>query len=161
MKKRKAKQGERIFLIKATLSDWYGHVRGKPYRILAIPENFTLYDLAETIINSFNFCFDHAFGFYNNIKNWPKSTEKYELFADMEPGSESKGVRKTRINEVFDKIKKKMLFLFDYGDEWYFVVELKGIEPPEKGAKYPIIVKSVGDPPPQYGEPEEDDNNES
>ena len=45
MKKRKAKQGEKIYLIKATLSDWYGDIWGMPYRTLAIPEGFTLYNL--------------------------------------------------------------------------------------------------------------------
>ncbi|MCD6189708.1 MAG: hypothetical protein J7J97_05935 [Thermococcus sp.] len=68
MKRRKAKQGEKIYLIKVTLSNWYGHVRGMPYRVLAVPEEFTLYDLAEAIVDSFGFDFDHAFGFYNNIK---------------------------------------------------------------------------------------------
>jgi len=46
MKKRNAKQGEKIYLIKATLSDWYGKVRGQPFRVLEILGNFTLYGLA-------------------------------------------------------------------------------------------------------------------
>jgi len=156
MKKRKAKQGEKIYLIKATLTDWYGHVERMPYRILAIPEGFTLYNLAEVIVDSFDFYFDHAFGFYNNIKRWRESTEGYELFADMGEKSKFKGVKRTKINKVFDKIKKKMLFLFDYGDEWYFIVELKGIESLEEDAKYPLVVESVGKAPPQYEEMDED-----
>jgi len=36
MKKRNAKQGEKIYLIKATLSDWYGKVRGQPFRFLHV-----------------------------------------------------------------------------------------------------------------------------
>jgi len=35
-----------------------------------------------------------------------------------------------------------MLFLFDYGDEWHFIVELKGIELPKEGEQYPLVVKS-------------------
>jgi len=152
MKKRKAKHGEKIYLIKAILSGWHGHVAGKPYRILAIPEGFTLYNLAEAIVDSFDFYFDHAFGFYNNIQRWTQSTEGYELFADIGEESNFKGVKRTKITKVFDKIRKKMLFLFDYGDEWHFIVELKGIESPEEGAEYPLVVESVGIPPPQYGE---------
>ena len=158
MKRRKAKQDEKVYLIKVTLSDWYGHVRGMPYRILAVPEGFTLYDLAEAIVDSFNFDFDHAFGFYNNIKRWVESTEGYELFADIGEESKFKGVKRTKVNKVFDKIKKKMLFLFDYGDEWHFIVELKGIESPKENVKYPLIVKSVGEAPPQYGEMEEEES---
>ncbi|MCD6189707.1 MAG: hypothetical protein J7J97_05930 [Thermococcus sp.] len=72
-------------------------------------------------------------------------------------GEESKfrGVKRTKINQVFNKIKKKMLFLFDYGDEWHFIVELKGIKPPEENVEYPLVVKSVGEAPPQYEEMEE------
>jgi len=39
-----------------------------PYRTIAIPESYSLYDLAEKIIESYDFDFDHAFGFYDNIK---------------------------------------------------------------------------------------------
>ena len=55
MRKRKAKQGEKIYLIKEILSDGYGRVRGQPYRVLAIPEEFTLYSLAEAIVVKFRF----------------------------------------------------------------------------------------------------------
>jgi len=161
MKKRKAKQGEKIHLIKVTLSDWYGRVRGMPYRILAVPEGSTLYNLAEVIVDSFDFDFDHCFGFYDNIKRWTESTEGYELFADIGEESKFKSVKRTKINEVFDKIKKKMLFLFDYGDEWHFIVELKGIESPEEDAKYPLVAKSVGEAPPQYRHREMDEEDES
>ena len=53
MKKRHLKQGEKVYLIKVILSDWYGKVRGQPFRVLAIPEGFTLYSLAEAIVEGF------------------------------------------------------------------------------------------------------------
>ena len=154
MKKCVAKQGEKVYLIKAILSDWDGKVRGQPFKVLAIPEGFTLYGLAEAIVDGFNFDFDHAFGFYDNIKRWPHSNEGYELFADIGEESKFKGVKVARVNKVFDELGKKMLFLFDYGDEWHFIVELKGIELPKEGGEYPFVVESVGDAPPQYGEEE-------
>jgi hypothetical protein len=49
-----------------------------------------------------------------------------------------------------------MLFLSDYGDEWYFIVQLVKITEFDKKAKYPYIVDSFGDAPPQYGGNEED-----
>ena len=155
MRQRNAKQGEKIYLIKVTLSDWYGKVRGQPFRVLEIPGDFTLYSLAEAIVDSFGFYFDHAFGFYDNIKKWPNSNEGYELFADIGEESEFKGVKRTKISKAFDQIEKKMLFLFDYGDEWHFIVELKGIELSKQGEKYPFIVESIGGAPFQYGEADE------
>jgi len=152
MRKRKARQDEKIYLIKAILSDGYGRVRGQPYRVLAIPEGLTLYKLAEAIVYSFDFNFDHCFGFYDNIKRWTESYEGYELFADIGEESEFRGVERSKVKEVFDKIEKKMLFLFDYGDNWHFIVELTGFESPKEGEKYPFVLESVGDAPPQYGE---------
>ncbi len=141
------------YLIKAILSDRFGRVKGNPYRIIAISENFTLYQLADAICGSFDFDFDHAFGFYNNIKSLRNSVECYELFADMEDvDSECKSVEKFRISKVFSQINKKMLFLFDYGDEWRFIVELKGIKTTDEQPKYAAVVKSVGDAPLQYDE---------
>jgi len=58
MRKSKAKPGEKIYLVKVTLSDWGGNVRGHPYRVIAISEGSTLYRLAEAIVGSFGFYFD-------------------------------------------------------------------------------------------------------
>jgi len=155
MRKRDAKQGEKIYLIKATLSDWYGKVKGQPFRVLEIHGDFTLYSLAKAIVDSFGFYFDHPFGFYDNIKKWSNSNEGYELFADIGEESEFKGVKRTKISKAFDQIEKKMLFLFDYGDEWHFIVELKGIELSKEGERYPFVAESIGGAPSQYGETDE------
>ena len=116
MEKQNVKQIKEVYLIKATLSDWYGKVKGQPFRVLAIPEDYSLYKLAEAIVGSFDFYFDHPFGFYDNIKNWTHSKEGYELFADIGEESEFEGVKKTKIGKVFNRVGKRMLFLFDYGD---------------------------------------------
>jgi len=166
MRKRKPEEGEEVYLFKVTLSDWSGRVRGMPYRILAIPEGFTLYDLAESITDAFDFDFDHTFGFYDNIKSWTDSVERYEsstsifrsiLFALVFPPGElgdNRDVARTKVKEVFDEPGKKLLFLYDYGDEWHFIVQLREKKATEKDTKYPQIVESVGKAPPQYDEDE-------
>lgn len=157
MKKRKAKEGERILYIRATLSDLYEKASGKPHRTLAVPETSMLYSLASAIIESFDFDFDHAFGFYNNVKKWTDSTEGYELFADVGEESKFKGVRQAKANQIFYDIGKKWLFLFDYGDDWHFIIELERIEQAENDKRYPLVIESVGDAPPQYEEYDESD----
>ena len=161
MKKDVAKPGERIFIFKIIQSNCYGMVRGFPYRVLAIPEEFTLYQFAEAINESFGFAFDHAFGFYNNLTRRHSSDEGYELFADdpdtrrIDYDNKFGGVKKTRVNRVFTQLKKKMLFLFDYSDEWHFRVELINIEPAQVGKPYRACIKSVGKARPQYDAPDE------
>ena len=154
MKKRQTKPDERIFVFKV-----YQWVAGKnsPYRILAIPEEFTFYDFAYVITDSFDFDFDHPFGFFNHLTRYTQATEAYELFCD-DPDTRNvcppytKGVEKTLVNTVFTEIGKQMLFYYDYGDRWNFRVELLRIEPAEPGKKYPVCVQSVKKAREQYSD---------
>ena len=61
------------------------------------------------------------------------------------------------IAAAFPEVGKKMLFLFDYGDEWLFTVGLIGLGRREPKAAYPRVVKQVGEAPPQYPDLEEDE----
>jgi len=79
------------------------------------------------------------------------------LFADIGESSNFPGVKKTRLSKVFNELKTKMLFLFDYGDEWYFIVQLVKITDFDKDIKYPYIVESSGDAPAQYVYNEDDE----
>jgi hypothetical protein len=160
MRARKEKPDKRVFIFK--LTQWIGKARGSPSRILAIPEEFTLYQFAEEITGSFDFYFDHPFGFYNHMTRYYDATEEYELFADepdtrLECPAFVKGVKKTRVNKVFTKTGKKMLFLFDYGDEWHFRVELLRIEPVQHGKLYPLVAESIGKARSQYGDDDDDE----
>lgn len=129
-------------------------------RKIEVLENSNLYKLAKAIVTAYDFDFDHAFGFFSNIsEQWYKSERKYELFADMEDieptGAES--VEKTKIGEVWKNLGDKMLFLFDYGDTWLFVIELIGFSKKETKKRYPCVAKKVGLAPEQYPEIDEDE----
>src|SRR4051794_26198185 len=82
-----------------------------------------LVELARAIVSAFGFDFDHAFGFYSALtgRDVMRSQPKYELFVDMGEETDSKSVKRTRIAEAFHRVGDKMLFLFDYGDDWLFV----------------------------------------
>ena len=121
------------------------------HRDIEVPSSASLYDLAEAIVKAFDF--DHAFGFFGNLTgNVFRSPVRYELFADMGSGIASRSVKRTKIEEAFPKVGSTMLFLFDYGDEWRFKVEVIGIRKPEPKASYPKVIRTVGQAPPQYGE---------
>ncbi|MBU1110505.1 plasmid pRiA4b ORF-3 family protein [Patescibacteria group bacterium] len=115
--------------------------------------NTTLYKLAETITRAYDFYFDHCFGFYSNIDGWyNESKEQYDLFTDLddvEPTG-AKSVKKTKIADVWKKTGDKMLFLFDYGDKWYFIVTFKRVGEKITGEKYPRILVKKGKSPEQY-----------
>jgi hypothetical protein len=131
------------------------------YRDIEIEASDSLYRFAEAIVRAFGFDLDHAFGFYSGLTPAKMMREypRYELFADMgETEPDVGSVRKTKVAQAFPAIGRTMIFLFDYGDEWRFRVSLR-----ERGAKiakvrYPRIVATHGDAPPQYSDPDELDD---
>ena len=134
-------------------------LKPKLYRDIEIDSAASLRTLAEAIVLSFDFDFDHAFGFYSNLTGrFHESPERYELFADMgeaDPGVGS--VEKTAVSKVFGKVGKKMLFLFDYGDDWRFTVELVKLGEKKPATRYPRLLVTSGDAPEQYPDPDDAD----
>lgn len=129
-------------------------------RQVAVSGNKNLLHLAQVILNAFDFDCDHCFGFYGNIHKHPgrEQTEIYEAFvdADVEPTNDlAKSVERTKIAVVFKDIGKKMLFMFDYGQDWRFIVELKEIQE-GLSEKLPRVLNSIGVAPPQYPPLEEE-----
>lgn len=118
---------------------------------MALKGRTSLYAFAKEIVGAFDFEFDHAFGFYDNIKDIHESSEAYTLFYDFgdSVNDNEKSVKKSYIYKVF-QLNKKMLFLFDYGDNWEFLVECCGIIEAEVGKRYPKVTKKQGEAPPQY-----------
>jgi len=89
-----------------------------------------------------------------------EATEAYELFYDVKATRVEcplfvKSVKKTKVQTAVPSPGKKMLFLFDYGDEWQFRVGLISVETAQRKKLYPVCIKSVGKARTQYDEPDE------
>jgi hypothetical protein len=69
--------------------------------------------------------------------------------------SDARSVKRTRIIEAFPRVGTKMRFLFDYGDEWVFLVELASRKPKEPKVRLPRLLSSAGKAPAQYPDPDE------
>jgi hypothetical protein len=144
-------------MAKSTTHIFRASLKAKLYRDIEIDSSGSLADLAEAIIGAFDFDFDHAFGFYSKLTGrYHESPEQYELFADMEDtDSDAGSVERTKISQAFAAVGKKMLFVFDYGDEWRFEVRLTALGEKMPKTRYPRMVTSMGEAPPQY--PDEDE----
>jgi len=133
----------------------------KIYRALELADTSSLHVLAQAIVRSFDFDFDHAFGFYSKLKgNIYDSPVLFELFVDLGEGvgGGARSVKRTRAVEAFPSVGTKMRFLFDYGDGWEFLVELVKRKPKEPKIKLPRLLLSAGKAPPQYPDPEDEDD---
>ncbi|EHK54865.1 hypothetical protein MAXJ12_23157, partial [Mesorhizobium alhagi CCNWXJ12-2] len=106
-----------------------------------------LADLAEAIVAAYGFDMDHAYGFYSKLTGKLfDSPRRFELFADIE-GSGSRSVKRTRVITAFQNVGSAMTFLYDYGDEWRFRVEVVETGQAQPGADYPRIVSKFGKAP--------------
>ena len=139
----------------------------KVYRDIEIDSRKSLYDLAAAIVRAFGFDFDHAFGFFSKLTGhiWD-SPVRYELFADLDDDlftggdrrSKAGSVKRTKVAQAFPDVGHKMLFLFDYGDNWEFQVEVIGLGEKMPKTRYPKVLAVVGKAPLQYPDPDEDED---
>ncbi len=106
-----------------TINDPFDTIDEEASRTLLVPSSAYLYTLAEKINESFDFYFDHPFGFYDNPDPY-RADEGYELFGDIGEESEYPGVKNTPVKDVYTEIGKRMLYYFDYGEGWRFGTEL-------------------------------------
>ena len=55
--------------------------------------------------------------------------------------------------DAFPKVGTKMTFLYDYGDNWQFRIEVIGQNQKAPGVSYPRLLKAIGKAPEQYPDP--------
>ena len=136
----------------------------RTYRDIEILSGKPLTALADAILDAFEFGDkEHLFGFFSSLgRNHYDSPIRYESSPD--PGStwmgmgarpKSKSAKRAKIIQVLTEKKQKIQFVFDYGDEWRFEIEVRGFGDMENGVKYPRILASKGASPEQYPEDDE------
>ena len=63
---------------------------------------------------------------------------------------------KTKLKDIALQENQKFLFVFDFGDDHHFSVQVVGFGNVQKGLKYPLVLESKGTAPEQYPEPDEE-----
>jgi len=152
-----------IYKIKALLPYFDNETGSKrplkesPYRMVEVEENYSLYDLACLILESFEFDNDHLFGFYDNVNNRRKSKKAFELKVpnDLDYGSNNGDVKTAKVSEMYNKKGETWLFLFDFGDKWDFRVKFIDLVNKEEKRRYPRITEKFMEAPEQYPNYEE------
>ncbi len=129
----------------------------KIWREIELRADQTLADLGELIPAAFGFDDDHLWSFFLSGKPWDQASE-YARTAESDPltGARARGANRLRVRDA--PADKEFLFLFDYGDEWHFGVKLVRTGEVERGARYPRVVASRGEAPPQYPQLEDEDD---
>lgn len=108
-----------------------------------------LYDFAAFIIEAVGFDFDHCFEFCDNLKDPHRSSERYTLFADIGEEADDSGVQYTSVSQIFYP-GRRMIFLFDYGDDWFFRVTCTAMKESRAKRRFRKVLSTRGAPPEQY-----------
>ena len=115
------------------------------WRKISVSHKHSLYYLHMAIQEAFDFDNDHLYAFYVGGNQRPG---KPIYCADAE--SEGVTAEETIIADLGLYKGQKLLYLFDFGDEWKFDVELLSIDKDSVLPIKPVIVEAKGESPEQY-----------
>ena len=123
------------------------------WRMIEIRGDQTLHHLHKAIFKAFDRYDEHLYVFFMSNKPWDAASE----YSVPHPESNAKNAKRARIDSLALKLKRKFLYLFDLGDEWWHSVQLLNIRQEEPKGKYPRAIESQGESPPQYDDYDEDE----
>ena len=117
-------------------------------REIQIDPEATFFDLHEAILKAANYTNDQMTSFFICDDDWEKEKEITREEMDNNPEMDSWIMKETRLNELIEDEKQKLLYVFDYMTERCFFIELSEIITGKeiKGAK---CTKKSGEAPKQ------------
>ena len=128
------------------------------YRDIDIKAAQTFEDLHLIIQEAFKFDNKHAASFFVSDDYWRKGLEITLRKEDLELTPEEvrlkvepkKLMSEAKIAKYIETPHQRFVYVFDEKAQWTFLIEMMKIANEEPRAKYPLIAKSVGNPPKQY-----------
>jgi hypothetical protein len=115
------------------------------WRIIEIAADQTLHNLHYAIQAAVDFDRTHLYSFYMSNKAWDQNSEY------TGPRGRGPSAAHVQIGELDLRLKQRFLYLFDYGDEHRFEVQLISINvDAPKDVSYPRELERHGEDPEQY-----------
>ncbi|MDO5572222.1 MAG: hypothetical protein Q4F97_12290 [Bacteroidales bacterium] len=117
-------------------------------REIKIDADATFLDLQNAILDSVNYTKDQMTSFFICDDDWEKKTEITLVDMDSSTEEDSWIMADTKLSDLLEDEKQKLLFVFDYMTERSFFMELRSIET-GKDLDAPIVTRSEGEAPVQ------------
>lgn len=124
------------------------------WRKIEMRETDTMQALHEEIQDVMEWDNDHMYSFFMDNKRYSKDPDM-EVTCPFEPDGR-KTSDKTPIGIFGLKKGQKFVYLFDFGDDHEFEIEVEDFGTVEKGRRYPILIGSKGKAPEQYPDYEDE-----
>jgi len=115
---------------------------------VAVRASQTLEHLHRALRRAFNWYDDHLYSFWLSGVHW--DGPETEFTTPFELGETEAGSAAVRLRDLELEPGRPIAYLFDFGDQWRVLLELRERVPADPGARYPKVVKRTGEPPPQY-----------
>ena len=122
------------------------------YRDIAIRHTQNFLQLHQTILKAYEFDSKHQATFYRSNDHWERgreiSFEKYDKSYKVAPLI----MAETAIGSEIKNPNQKFIYVYDFVKNWSFLVELINVSKEENSKyEYPVVVKTEGIGPSQYG----------
>lgn len=117
-------------------------------RDIMLDSEATFFDLHDAILESTGYTKDQMASFFICDDDWVKRQEITLIEMDSDSDEDNFVMDATRLNELLDEERQKMIYVFEYLTERSFFMELREIVPGKNMAKAEVT-RSTGDAPPQ------------
>jgi hypothetical protein len=123
------------------------------WRRIECTQSQTLHDLHRAIQSAFKLDGDHLYSFFLNNRPWD------QVFDYGGPGvtGTPRHAADAVLAELPLKINKRILYIFDFGDDLRYDVKVAGEGLADHALSYPRAIDGEGEAPPQYQSLDEDD----
>ena len=115
---------------------------------IAIRSSQTLEHLHRGLRRAFNWYDDHLYSFWLSGVHW--DGPETEFTSPLELGETEARSAAVRLRDLELEPGRPIAYLFDFGDQWRVLLELRERVSPEPGARFPKVLDRIGTPPPQY-----------
>lgn len=110
------------------------------YRIIQVPNSFSLDELCDGILDAFNFDHDHLFEFILAGMRILCSRAADDFWDE----EEMRTTDEISLDDFNFYKGAKFLLHYDFGDDWYFVINVMNPEEDEKKSKWIKVIKEKG-----------------
>ncbi len=107
--------------------------------------NMTLERLSNAILNACEFDFDHLYRFTYTDRRGVATHINHPYMEDGHLWADEFHIGDLPLN-----VGQSMTYLYDFGDNWMFKIQLEKIDPKNSKMKNPVILESQGKAPEQY-----------
>jgi Plasmid pRiA4b ORF-3-like protein. len=117
-------------------------------RDIELDAEATFFDLHSAILESTGYEKDQMASFFLCDEDWIKRQEVTLIEMDSDPDEDNFVMEATRLNELLDEERQKLIYVFEYLTERSFFMELREIKPGKHMPKAKVT-RSSGEAPPQ------------